>query len=178
MRAAAALALLAAGALVAAAAGCRRPAARELPGNLGEVVATAFRPPADGVLTDADLDLYVKVRRAAKGRTEADAAAAVGADPDRFGWVQARIIEALVALDARRIRDAAAETYGRTLASLRETRRSVVNGETARSLDARIAQLERERAGFRRADPLPPRVAANARRVAVRRSEIEAVAPP
>jgi hypothetical protein len=126
------------------------------------------------MLTAADVDLYVKVRRAAKGRADADAARAVGEDPDRYAWVQARVIEALVALDARRVRDDAAETYARTLASLRETRRQVRDPEGAKTLDARIAQLERERAGLRREEPLPPNVAANARLVEQRRTEIAA----
>jgi hypothetical protein len=172
--------LLAAVALAAAGPACRKPAAptpgtpvRGAPG-----LTRVFRPPADGLLTDADLDLYLKVRRAAKGRSDGDAARAVGADPDRFSWVQARIVEALVALDARRIGEDAAETYGRTLESLRETRRSVRDPATANALDAKIAQLERERSGLRRAETLPPRVAANARRVAPRRAEVTAASFP
>jgi len=179
MRRPAAPAVLAAAVLLAAGAACRRIVARDTPagGGAGPVRASGFRPSADGILTEADLDVYVKVRRAAKGRTEAGAASAVGVDPERFAWIQARIVEALVALDGRRVRDDAAETYGRTLASLRETRRRLTDAATSRSMDARIAQLERERALLRRAEPLPPRVAGNARRVAPRRSEIEAVSP-
>ncbi|MFN2387242.1 MAG: hypothetical protein ABR576_13320 [Thermoanaerobaculia bacterium] len=167
-------------ALGAAAPACRRPAAvpAGTPARGGTVLTRQFSPPADGLLTDADLDLYLKVRRAAKGRPDGDAARAVGADPERFGWVQARIVEALVALDARRIEADAAETYGRTLASLRETRRGVRDAVTANALDAKIAQLERERAGLRRAETLPPPVAANARRVAQRRAQIAAASDP
>lgn len=158
---------------------CRKPAAPARSAGLGEaVLARSFSPPADGLLTDADLDLYLKVRRAAKGRPDADAARAVGADPDRFTWIQARVVEALVALDARRIEEDAAETYGRTLASLRETRRSVRDAATANALDAKIAQLDRERTGLRRAETLPPRVAANSRRVASRQSEIAGASIP
>jgi hypothetical protein len=163
-----------------AAAACRKPAAPAagLPARPGTALTRSFTPPADGLLSDADLDLYLKVRRASKGRPDGDAARAVGVDPDRFGWVQARIVEALVALDARRVSDDAAETYGRALASLRETRRSVRDPATADALDAKIAQLDRERAGLRRAETLPPRVAANARRVAPRRAEIAAASLP
>lgn len=139
-------------------------------------MARTFRAPANGQLTAADLDVYVKVRRAARGRPDGDAARAVGVDPDRFGWVQGRVIESLIALDSRRIQEDAADTYARAIASLRETRGSVRNPESARTLDARIAQLERERAGLRRAEKLPPAVAVNARLVAGRRAEIAAVA--
>jgi hypothetical protein len=173
-------ALCAAGLSVAALGGCRKA---EAPSGLppeppAAALARAFRPPENGQLTAADLDLYVKVRRAAKGRPDADAARAVGVDPDRFGWVQARVIEALVALDSRRVQEDAAETYGRALASLRETRRSVRDPENGRTLDVRIAQLERERAALRRAEKLPAGVAANARLVAGRRAEVVAVASP
>ena len=162
-----------------ATAACRKPSAAVRSAGLGEaVLARSFSPPADGLLTDADLDLYLKVRRASKGRPDADAARAVGADPDRFTWIQARVVEALVALDARRIEEDAAETYGRTLASLRETRRSVRDAATANALDAKIAQLDRERAGLRRAETLPPRVAANSRRVAARQAEIAGASVP
>src|SRR5262249_52237192 len=65
-----------------------------------------FRPPADGLLTPEQLDRYVRVRRVARGRTEAEAARAVGVDSDEYSWVRARVIEALVALDTRRTRAA------------------------------------------------------------------------
>ncbi len=134
-----------------------------------------FDPPADRLLTDRHLDLYVKVRRAAHDRSEADAARALGVDPDEFAWVRARIVEALVALDSARVRQAAAETYARTVASLRQTLKSVRDPQTARTIEAQIGGLERERAGMRAPDPLPVDIAGNARKVAARRAELEAV---
>jgi hypothetical protein len=133
-----------------------------------------FTPPADRLLTDPHLDLYVKVRRAARERSESDAARALGVDPDEFARVRARIVEALVALDESRVRRAAAETYARTIASLRQTLRSVRDAQTARTVEAQIAGLERERAGMRARGPLPVDIAANARKVAARRAELEA----
>ncbi len=137
--------------------------------------AARFRPPADGAVTDAQLDRYVRIRRAAtsRGRNDEEAARAVGVDPEEFSWVRARVAEALVEADARRVRAAADEVYARTIASLRETRRSVKDAGTARSIDEQIAGLERERATFRRPQPAPPGLAANARRVAARRAEID-----
>ena len=136
-----------------------------------------FTPPANGLLTEAELDRYVSVRRAARGRTEADAARALGVDPDEHAWVRARVVEALTALDERRVRAASAETYARTVAQLHETRKSVRDPETAKSIDEQIAGLERERAAWKKPAPLPPPVAANLRRVEKRRAEIEASLP-
>ena len=133
----------------------------------------AFRPPADGVLKEAQVDLYVKVRRAAKGRTDAEASRAVGVDSDEFAWVRSRIIEGLLEADRRRVRAASDEVYGKTIVSLRETRRAVRDASTGRTLDEQIAGLERERATLRRAEPVTPALAANARRVAARRADID-----
>ncbi|HEY6066763.1 MAG TPA: hypothetical protein VIY96_11435 [Thermoanaerobaculia bacterium] len=132
-----------------------------------------FVPPADRLLTDRHLDLYVRVRRAARDRSESDAARALGVDPDEFAWVRARIIEALVALDESRVRQAASETYGRTIASLRQTLKSVRDPQTARAVEGAIAGLERERAGIRGPDPQPPDITANSRKVTGRRAELE-----
>jgi len=133
-----------------------------------------FQPPADGLLTEAQLDRYVKVRRTSKGRSDRDAAGVVGADPDEVAWVRARVDEALLEADRRRIRASADEVYGKTLASLRETRKSVKDEKEGRALDEQIAGLERERAALRKADAVPPAIAANAKRVAARRAELEA----
>jgi len=155
---------------------CRREKAAltRAAGSTGPLLSLKFVPPPDGLLTDRHLDLYVKVRRAARDRSESDAARALGIDPDEFAWVRARIVEALVALDESRVREASAETYARAVASLRQTLRSVRDPSTARTIESQIAGLERERGGMRRADPLPPGLAANARKVAARRAEVEA----
>jgi hypothetical protein len=159
---------------------CRRQNAGKAVSTVSRAAASAeaalrpdFVPPADRLLTDPHLDLYVKVRRAARERSESDAARALGVDPDEFAWVRARIVEALVALDESRVRQAAAETYARTIASLRQTLRSVRDAQTARTVEAQIAGLERERAGMRAPDTLPVDIAANARKVAARRAELE-----
>jgi hypothetical protein len=160
------------------AAGCRgeKPAAAPRAGGSPALIAKpGFEPPTDRLLTGRHLDLYVKVRRAAKDRSEADAARALGIDPDEFAWVRARIVEALVAEDEARVREAAAATYDRTIASLRKTLESVRDRETARTIQSQIAALERERGGMRSPDPLPSDIAANARLVGNRRAELEAV---
>jgi hypothetical protein len=117
------------------------------------------------------------VRRAARGRTERDTARALGLDPTEFTWVEARVIEALVALDARRVRAGAAETYARAVASLRQTRQRARDPATAAALDAQIAAMEREWGTVRRTETLTPALADNVRRVAGRRVEIAALGP-
>ena len=170
-------ALLLSGAVVGLAA-CRdaKPAAPIRAGvATGAVRDPGFEPPADRLLTARHLDLYVRVRRAAKDRSESDAARALGVDPDEFAWVRARIVEALVAQDASRVSSGAALTYDRSIASLRKTLESVRDRQTAATIQSQIAALERERAGIRRPEPLPSDIAANVRLVAGRRTELEAV---
>ncbi len=158
-------------------------------------VIIRFRPPADGLLTDAQIDRYVRVRRAARGlggtpgppakpleqtrelRSDEEAARAAGVDPEEFGWVRTRIVEALVALDTAQVSNGAEATYARTIASLREAARSVKDRETLRRMEEQIAGLERERAALKAGDKPPAAVAANARRVASRRGEIEVLGP-
>ena len=167
-------------ALVCLLAACRRaPDSPRLPPGPASRLQPIlrFRPPADGLLTDPQIDRYLRARRAAKGRSEQDAATAVGADPEEFAWVRTRIVEAVAALEEKRVRAAADETYARTVAAVKETRKSVKDRETLRSMDEQIAGLERERASVRRPPSLSPAIAANARRVAARRAEIDAVAP-
>lgn len=169
--------LLLSGAVCGAFACRREKAAEPAPGGAAPALAApaGFEPPADRLLTARHLDLYVKVRRAARDRSEADAARALGVDSDEFAWVRARIVEAVVAADEARVRAAAAGTYDRTLASLRKTLEAVRDRETARTIQAQIAALERERAGMRGPEALPIDVAANVRLVASRRAELEAV---
>lgn len=171
---AAALALVSA--LAAACSREDRPAvARAAASRL--VPVQKFAPPPDGLLTDSQIDRFIAVRRAARGRTEADAARALAADPDEHAWVRARILEASIALDERRVRGSSADSYARTLAKLHETRAAVKDPATARTIDEQIGALEKERAAWKKPEPSAPSVAANARRIEKRRAEIDAAAP-
>jgi hypothetical protein len=174
------LRLAVATALSLSAFGCGKPSAPgQKPGVVlpGIPAITRFRPPDDGLLTDAQLDRYVRVRRAARGRSEDEAAKAMGGDPEEFVWVRARVVEALVLLDTAQVRTAAEGTYARTIAAIRESTKSVKDRETLRRLNEQIAHLERERASLRPPEAPPAAVAANARRVALRRPDIEAARP-
>jgi len=167
-------------ALAAGAAACGREEPRGLDPvrSIRSRVEPAFRAPADGRLTDAQLDAYAKVRRAMRGATSgADAARAVGVDPAEFDWIRARIFEALGVLDSRRVGESALESYGRAIASLRAAREAAADPKTGARIDAEIAAFERERAALRRPDPVAPAALANAARVEARRGEIEALGP-
>jgi hypothetical protein len=163
--------------MVAPACGNDTPPARRLTRAAAQAarlaVPVVFRPPGDGLLTDAHIERYIRVRRAAKGRTDAQASRAVGIDPDEFAWIRARVAEALLESDRRRVRAASDEVYGKTIASLRETRRGIRDAATARSVDEQIAGLERERASIRRTETVAAAVASNARKVAPRRAELD-----
>jgi hypothetical protein len=139
--------------------------------------APRFRPPADGLLTDDQVERFIRVRRAAKGRTDAETARALGVLPEELAWTRARIVEALVALDERRVREASAEVYAKALAQVKAARASVRDSANVRALEEQIAALERERATVRREETAPPALARNMRRVAGRYAELEAVAP-
>jgi hypothetical protein len=151
-------------------------AIRQLPG--GSLLPTpAFQPPADGILTADQVDRFLRVRRAAKGRTDSESARALGISPEELSRTRARIVEAMVALDERRVRESSAEVYAKTLATLRAARTGVTNPERAKSLEEQIATLERERATLRITETPGPALAANMQRVAARRTEIEPLAP-
>ncbi len=139
-------------------------------------VEPRFRPPESGELTPAQIELYLKVR-AAGGGPQADSARALGVDPAELEWTRARIAEALVALDAREVREAALESFGKGIAALREARNASRDPRSTARLDAEIAALERERAIARRMDRLPPGAARNAALVAPRRGQLESVRP-
>lgn len=137
-----------------------------------------FQPPADARLTDAQIDMYLRVRRAmGDADTGAEAATRLGASPAEFDWVRARIVEALLALDSRQATAASHESYGRAIATLQEARRGALDAPSANRVEREIAALERERQTLRRPDPLNAVVAANAARIEKRRAEIESPVP-
>ncbi len=175
------LRLAAAGALVFAGAcgrASREPApAAAAPAAPAPLLVARFRPPADGRITAEQLDRYLRVRRAARGRSDRETARALGMDPDEFFWVRGRIVEASVELQSERVRAAAEATYARTLASLRESRRNAKDPAVARAIDEQIGGMERERGSIRKPDAVPASVTANARLIAARRAEIESVSP-
>jgi hypothetical protein len=159
--------------------GCRRiePPKLDPVRALKSGVQPGFTAPADGLLTDAQIERFLKVKRQARDVEEPDALRAIGGDPAELAWVRARVREAALAWEADRVAAAAAESYARALAVMREARRSARDAKTIARLDSEIAALERERASLRKNNTLPPSVLKNAGRLAPRRAEIEAAGP-
>jgi hypothetical protein len=135
-----------------------------------------FQAPPDGLLTDAQVETFLRVRRASGRRPPSEVAVELGVDPAELAWARARIAEALLALDAKQVADAAFETYNAALARMRETRRATKDARVAARLDTEITALERERASLRRGDAASPAVR-NGALVAPRRAELERVGP-
>ena len=162
-------------AALAAAFACRR-AAREAPKPVLPALprVVRFQPPADGLVTEAQLDRYLRARRSARGRTDEEASTAVGVDPEEVAWVRARVVEAIVYLESAEVRIAAEGTYSRTIAALRQAVAGAKDNETSRKLEEQIAALEKERAGLKAPAPPSPAVLANAKRIAPRRAELQA----
>lgn len=162
------------------AAACRRdePRALDPVRALRSRLEPRFQPPADGLLTDAQIDAYLEVRQAMGGRSESEAARAIGVDPREYFWVRSRILEAVNTLDSRRVTEASLEDYARAIAALREARRSAKEPGTAQRLEGEIAALERERASVRKGmQGVSPASLANAAKVAPRRAAIDAAGP-
>ncbi|HEX4441070.1 MAG TPA: hypothetical protein VH854_13425 [Thermoanaerobaculia bacterium] len=140
-------------------------------------LAPRFAPPAGGEITPAQIDLYLRVRRAGRHGSDIEAARNLGVDPVEFVWVRGRVLDALAYLDARRVQDGAAEAWTRSSAVLREARHESHDARTSARLDTEIAAVQKENAAARRADPGLAAGQRNAELVARRRREIDAVAP-
>src|SRR5262252_2379981 len=125
-------------AAVAVAGGCRKGETEKLGPvrALQAEVRPRYRPPADGLLTASQIDAYLTVRRSAGRRSPSDAAEDATLDPAELAWVRARIVEALLALDAKQVSEGASESYAAALSRLRETRRTAHDAKTAGRLDA------------------------------------------
>lgn len=171
-----AIVLLSAAVVGTACEGGEKAPALDPVGAIRRRVEPRFRAPEDGRLTQAQLDLFLKVRGAGPGG-ETDALRALNADPSELQWTRSRITEALQVLDARSVREAAAESYAKSIAALREARRAARDSKTATRLDGEIAALERERTAARRTEPLPPGAAQNAALIAPIRAKIESARP-
>lgn len=165
-------------ALAAAAPACRKLETGQLDAvrRLKARVRPSFQPAADGLLTDAQIDTWVRFRKAAGRRPPSDVTREMDVDSAELAWVRARITEALLVLDAKQVADAAYEAYGTALARLRDTRRTTHDARAAARIDAEIAAIERERAALKRNDSLTP-ASRNGARVAARRAELERIGP-
>ncbi len=150
----------------------------------------AYRPPENGVLTPAQVETYLAVRRkvvedARSGKLpapdDAGLSAALGprgiemaaarelkANPEEMLWVEERILEAEAAAGTARLDADALALLEKTLAGLRSQRAAAADDPTRALLDEQIRTFEGEAARVKAeaARKEPPGVAANMRLVA------------
>ncbi len=101
---------------------------------------TAFTPPADGRLTEAQVSRYLS--RALK-----DPAGADGFSPGERDWIRARVQEARLAATAGKLDRRVIESRRSILRSLEERRRTVTDPAAKAETDRRIAEVRRLLAG-------------------------------
>lgn len=178
--------------LVGVCASCaRRPLASRQGGGARLPAQERYTPPRDGRLTESQVRTYLAVAReeaAARRRPEDasgdpfDAPEAAATRKLRVGleeyrWVKEQVLDAEILsgeLDSRRRN---AETYRKTIASLRGARAASADPGAAETISRQVADLEQEAAENERQlrRPLAPAVAANLALVGRFLKEIEAV---
>jgi hypothetical protein len=132
----------------------------------GEEIAR-YRPPADGRLTERQIEMYIEVERREREMRAADLATArfraareLGYDPNEIAWVETRVREAERATASRTLEKRLTVGRERYLAALETERRQTGDGAKRTRLTEQIADFRR-RAG-RSALQIPPAVEGNA----------------
>lgn len=162
----------------------------------------SYRPPADGVLTPAQVQAFLRVREAtarviaspgepappggedgisgatAARAVEMQAARELSVPVDEYLWVRERIVEAEAAALTAKLNADVLALLERTLASLRERRPAAPDDASRQLLDEQIASFEAEavrvkrEAGFEE----PASVRANLRVLGPFRQKLSAIA--
>lgn len=171
----------------------RRPALSEKEG---------YRPPADAILTAAQVEAFLKVReatvrtfsspgepvplegeegisRATLARAaEMRAARRLTVPPEEYLWVRERILEAEAAAATAKLNADVLALLDRTLASLRDRRPSAPDEASKQLLDEQIASFEAEAVRVRReaGEKEPEAIRANQKILAPYRPRISAIA--
>ena len=128
------------------------------------VLVRKFSPPADGLLTDTQIDRYIARApgraRANRRRRRAGRSASTPTSSPGCGRGCSRP-------PSRSTRSGSAPPPPRPTRArspqLHETRAAVRDAATLRTIDEQIAALEKERAAWKKPEPPPPAIAANAR---------------
>jgi len=131
---------------VVIAAGCRGES--PVPRAPAPAIARPYRPPADGHLSERQLQEYVAARKSASATERPDAGpTADGADERRGGeervWVRQKVLESEMRLDEREARRREIEIDRKTAASLRAAAAASTDPATKDSLGRQAADLER-----------------------------------
>lgn len=162
----------------------------------------AYRPPADAILTVAQIEAFLKVReatirsysspgaraplegeegisRATLARaSEMRAARQLAVPPEEYLWVRERILEAEAATSTAKLNADILALLEKTLASLRERRPSAPDEASRQLLGEQIASFEAEAARVRReaGEKEPEAVRANLKVLGPYRHKISAIA--
>ena len=173
--------------------GARRPALTE---------REAYRPPADAILTVAQIEAFLKVREATvrsysspgaraplegeegiSGATlarasEMRAARQLAVPPEEYLWVRERILEAEAAAITAKLNADVLALLDKTLASLRARRPSAPDDASRKLLDEQIASFEAEAVRVRReaGEKEPEAIRANLKVLGPYRQRISAIA--
>ena len=129
-------------------AGCRREEAEKKP-VVAQTPVQRFTPPADGRLTEQQIQLFLKIRPREKqiadetGDPAADAKAAreMGRDPAEYQWVKARIAEAVLARVTADWETMDEGSRQALLDGMERVRDTLQDREDRAALERRIAQL-------------------------------------
>lgn len=162
--------------------GCRGKEKEEAPrgtASLMEEVAKAeYRPPADGRLTERQVEMYVKVEarsRKIRGNDPATAdlraARELGVNPKELLWVQDRVREAESAGAGAILDSKIQESRLRVLRFLEEERKKAVDPGRRAEIDRQIGELRALMKGSR--PSLGPGVRHNAALIAKHRDDLE-----
>ena len=161
----------------------------------------AYRPPADAILTAAQIEAFLKVREATVrsasspgGRTplegeegisgatqarasEMRAARQLAVPPEEYLWVCERILEAEAAALTAKLNADVLALLEKTLASLRNRRPSAPDEASSQLLDEQIASFEAEAVRVRReaGEKEPEAIRANLKVLGPYRQKISAI---
>jgi hypothetical protein len=162
----------------------------------------SYRPPADGVLTAAQVETLLKVREttlrfasrpgprvplegeegisgAAEARaSEIRAARALSVPVEEYLWVRERILEAEAAALTAKLNADVLALLGKTLDTLRDRRRTAPDEDSRQVLDGQIASFEAEAARVRReaGETEPASVRANRKVLAPYQKKLSTIA--
>jgi len=130
---------------VVLAAACRGES--PVPGAPAPSIARPYRPPADGRLSERQLQAYVAGRKARPAAERAEGGGTDGLDERRVGdellWVRQKVLESEMRLDEREASRREIEIDRKTAASLRAAAAASTDPATKDSLARQAGDLER-----------------------------------
>ena len=126
---------------------------------MDQAARATYQPPADGKLTEAQVRMYLEVKRRTRKNLQRDEPATtqalratleLGYNPREMGWIQERIMDAWIALRGQELDRKIAASRVQMLRDLETQARETTD-------PARRADLEKQIAGIRAAPPVATR---------------------